>query len=383
MYLLEFIGIAVYIGAIVFTGPENIANRFAQLTGTNPSAIISMATNTGYTYNITAAGIAFGSLYATTNLASFIASSYFGSELKEVRKTQIYGVTIALIVLSVVMTLIFSATYYGFGKGLVHSLAFLYLQNPQHFPLQYFPGPQTLIYYVTANPWVILLVGIVFPFAAFCAATASALAGTRMMFAWSFDGIIPRSLSKLDRRFSSPYLIIIMTGIIGEISVFVWNYTSLLAYFLSYTTGFMLIYIIIGIAATVFPFMKKTKEIYEASPPIVRVEVAGFPLISILGIIAVIGSFIIAVMTVLPAYSGITNPTYMLATLGVGICNRVLLRRICCQQGQGIRSFARVQGSTPRVKSKWNLTNFKPNPFLNSQTKLAPSCLRHTGWELL
>jgi amino acid transporter len=117
---------------------------------------------------------------------------------------------------------------------------------------------------------------------------ATALCATRILFAWSFDRVMPRALSDVSERFHAPTWAGIVVGVIGIIGLCVATFTGIFNYFLNTAAMVLLVYAIVSVAAIVFPF--KRKEIFEASPSMVKTKLAGVPLISILGVIALIAS---------------------------------------------------------------------------------------------
>ena len=127
----------------------------------------------------------------------------------------------------------------------------------------------------------------------------------RVLFAWSFDGLMPRFLADVDPRTSVPLKGTIAVLILGELGILLWSYfpgifSAQVAYFVAV---FFFTFSIAGVAATLFPYIRR--EMYEASP-IAGYKLGPFPLISVAGVIA----------TIFSLYVGYVNLT--VPVLGVG-----------------------------------------------------------------
>jgi len=128
--------------------------------------------------------------------------------------------------------------------------------------------------------------------------------GARSMLAWSFDGILPRSLSNVSPRFHTPINAIIVLVVLSEISLILLNipYTAAKIYlFSTVLTWYACLtpLMLVGIAAVIFPY--RLKKIHDASPANYRV--LGIPVISLTGL----GTIVFSVLVI---YLELTNSIY-------------------------------------------------------------------------
>jgi amino acid transporter len=110
---------------------------------------------------------------------------------------------------------------------------------------------------------------------------------SKYMFAWSFDRVIPSKFADVNQRFHTPYLSVIAIVVIGVILSFLY---SILGYSTLFTMGSLVwgvSYIVPGLALTVFPYVKK--DLFSQAPGWVAKKVAGIPVVSIVGVLTVIG----------------------------------------------------------------------------------------------
>jgi amino acid transporter len=110
---------------------------------------------------------------------------------------------------------------------------------------------------------------------------------TRLLFAWSFDRLIPSVFANVNERFHTPVNATIFIIVLGEISTYVFLQVAA-AYAVFLTFGMTLTWIataflFLSIAAIVFPY--KCKDIYNSSVA-KGFEIGGIPLISIMGAIS-------------------------------------------------------------------------------------------------
>jgi amino acid transporter len=113
---------------------------------------------------------------------------------------------------------------------------------------------------------------------------------TRMIFAYAFDGILPRSVTKVSRG-GSPYVALVIT-ILGSIAILAWAIYVTTSFFqvLVYATLIQLIAMgLVGIAAIIVPWVKP--DLYRASTS--QKSFLGIPLVTIAGVGSVVTAIII------------------------------------------------------------------------------------------
>ena len=114
------------------------------------------------------------------------------------------------------------------------------------------------------------------------------IGNTRYLFAMSFDRVLPSAISKVDKRFNSPYIAIILLTIVTEIWLLLMTYVAGTGDWITsvvfVTVSAQLMTCIAGI---VFPFRASTKAIYEASPA-AKLKIGPVPLVSLFGFLGAI-----------------------------------------------------------------------------------------------
>lgn len=106
---------------------------------------------------------------------------------------------------------------------------------------------------------------------------------------------------------------VLLAGILAFIFFTIGTFTSLLNYFLYSITVWFLGWLVLGIAAMLFPYRRK--DIFQKSPAIVQRKVLGIPLISILGLITAVVSVVTVYVTIVPAFTGTVQLLYLGGTV--------------------------------------------------------------------
>jgi basic amino acid/polyamine antiporter, APA family len=245
----------------------------------------------GYQRTIAAAaanGLPHGhSLYDTLGmlpicLTTFVLSGYMGGELRTPRKTQLFttlgGSTFFYIILIVIAILIGKTVSYQFNT----SAAFLSTQHPGSYGFDQSPIYTWYAFLLTSSPVLLLLMGIGLAMMGLSNGPQQIIWGSRILFAWSLDRIVPAPIAWVWERTAAPVVAIVITVICGE--VVLWLYVrGTLTYFAPIII-FAADYILVSLTGIVIPFVKKTKTFWERSGN--NYKLGPIPVISILGVMS-------------------------------------------------------------------------------------------------
>lgn len=230
----------------------------------------------------------------------FQFSVYMGGEVKTPSKSQPIGILGSLAVHTALIYLGYVAFENLVSKEFVISLASMGgFQGLPFGTLYYLTYTYTSM--ATNNVIAIALIGIGFLVWQVMCLITGYMTGTRILFSWSFNRVVPESIAKVSNKFHSPWVATLIMGIGGMIFVYITALTPFASYVLNYVIIFVIFFFIGGFAAIVFPWKKK--DLFEASPSMVKKRVAGIPVMSILG---VVNTIFFAYMI----YSTMSNPFY-------------------------------------------------------------------------
>jgi len=298
----------IYLGLSV--SQSTFLSNFNSLSGTNVTSVVSAAASQpGYTTTITVIGTIFGIVFLFVGNLGYNFSTYLSGEIRGVKRTQTIGVLATIAVVAVFGIFLVELFQSLFGYNLLHSLSFLYDQinfgiNPAAPYPSTLPPPYPIFFmgFLTTNTFLIFLITVGVGIVVLVNVIPYMFVVTRNMFAWSFDRAVPEALSKVDGRFNSPWVATIVTFIVSVFVTYITSYTGVASTFTYSTILVALLFLVVGVAAIVFPFRRK--DIFDNSPGIVKTKIGSLPIISLLGLLTVISSGFVTYAILTPSYSG-------------------------------------------------------------------------------
>jgi basic amino acid/polyamine antiporter, APA family len=216
-------------------------------------------------------------------LCSFVLAGYMGGELRTPRKTQLVttlGGSVFLYAVIIIIALLIGKTV---GFGFNTSAAYLSTQHATAYGFNQSPIYTWYAFVLTSSPVILLLIGVGLAAMALANGPQQIIWGSRILFAWSLDGIVPSKIAWVWERTASPVIAIIITVLCGELVLFLYVKGTL-----TYFAPIIIItvdYTLVSITAIIIPFSKKTRTFWERSGN--NFKFGRIPVISILGVISV------------------------------------------------------------------------------------------------
>jgi len=134
------------------------------------------------------------------------------------------------------------------------------------------------------------------------------------VLAWALDGLVPRKLADVSDRTHSPLWSIGLSGVLGIVFLFVYAFDPSFAT-ISGFFGQVFTFLLTSIAAIVFPFTQR--DMFAASP--IKWRIGKVPVLSILGMISVIGLCLIEWAFLNDPNSGISFQSPLMLDINVGV----------------------------------------------------------------
>lgn len=234
------------------------------------------------------AGLAFVNLCV---LGSTYAANISG-EIKKINVAQPLA-QIGTLTVFVIWWIIFTTVAAnGLGENLIRGLTYIETQGQATALFGTYPVISWFIVFATDN-WLLIALGgpTLFLFCTYGSALGLSFAPSRNLFAFAFDGLLPSWVSKVSRT-GSPNNAVILSGVLAWAVFTIATFTSWLAYHTYTSTTWFTGWVILGIAAAVFPYVRR--DIFEKSPALVQSKIVGVPVITILGIVG----FLVSVLTI-------------------------------------------------------------------------------------
>jgi amino acid transporter len=257
---------------------------------------------------------------------STLGSTYAANISGEIKKVNVAMPLsqIGAMVLFLVYWLIFTTVAnHGLGDTTIRSLSYIDTQGQATTMLNTLPTISYMVVWMTQNWFLVAIAGpLGFLVATWGGILGLSFAPVRNLFAFSFDGLLPGWVNKVSRN-GSPNRAVLLAFLIAWVIMTVSIFTAWWS-FITYTvTIWMVGWVILGIAAMVFPWRRK--DIFEKSPALVQSRIAGIPWITILGLLGTIVAAVSIYATFLVGTTPTFNKTNLLWTSAVFIAAPIVI----------------------------------------------------------
>jgi len=279
----------------------------------------SAAATAGLAYSNSSGTFLAAGFFTIFSVLGYQSVGYLGGEVKRsgtnIIKSMIIAVLITVLVLVAALIVIQNTMGYDFlaGAGFMSVLGKIAVA-PYYIvaAAMLVPNP-TVIFLMYLSIWMWLFVTI----------AAIFLLLSRMIFAWSFDGVIPTIFADVSKRFRTPTYSVLLIGVLIELGIFLSLYTQ---FGILVNLGLVLLatYAVNTFTSAVFPYVKPA--IFATSPPVVNYKIGGkIPLISVTGGLTTL-LFLLLIYEIIenPAITGAVTPLTSGAVVVVAIIGAVI-----------------------------------------------------------
>ena len=329
-------GIITWIGLLATTTTDTFISNFNWFMsstfgwgGSNPyQYLLSQASSAGYTAPPLSQTSIMSSILIGPVLAYAYASAFWSGnitgEIKGVndfkRGLAVYlgADMFSMVVTGILMLLLISMV----GNPFMQAASFIWMTGrASSMPIAPFYG--LFILTATRSPilWCWILIGFNAWF--WMWPTNNYIGSTRYMFAMSFDRMLPSMLGKVKTRFLTPIYSLTIFFLASVVFSYLYYYTSFAALTLDMPLVMMIVFLAVCITGAIFPYAKKTKEMYETSN-VARYRIGGLHLISIAGVLGFLyTAYSLYLYAVDPRYG--VNSTQGLLFLAGGFAATVII----------------------------------------------------------
>ena len=210
------------------------------------------------------------------------ASTSIGAEVRTPKKSQLYGAVGGVVVYTGAVLVLVLLIAKVVGLDFNQAVAWL-SYNPPADGTAVEPYPVFITYagVIINNGLLLGLVGIGMVLWSYFWLPSAQMIATRSMFAWSFDRLVPDKISEVHPRYHAPWVAIAITAVVSE--VFLVLYWQGVFSFLQPALAYNIIFAVASLAGIVFPYLKRTKALFEASS--MNYRVLGIPVMTICGVV--------------------------------------------------------------------------------------------------
>jgi amino acid transporter len=277
--VLGILGCAVILLVFTFTSREQFVlawnNLAAQYSSLNYDAFLTTARtaieeagdvlpNTWNWFDTLGVMVAGSWLFAYSYCITFIAG-----EVKRPDKSIILGNLFAVLVPGIFMLWLALALYRTVGFEFLSATAWVdnMGEGLAGYNLPWSPHFVGLAAVITQNKILVFLMALSFVLFNVWWVALSHLAFPRILFAWGMDRMGPKWFADINARFATPIKNLILGFLLGEIGIAIYAFRQNPMTGLS-VTGLEIVSVfgVTAIAAAVFPYVKKVKNIWNSSP---------------------------------------------------------------------------------------------------------------------
>ncbi len=289
VFVIGVIGLLVALGVMATTSHAQFVQNFnnfatAQgVTSTNPQ---------GYYGDIAAQATAlpkYGFLLATIgiipvaswSLAYGQATTAVGGEIRRPNRNLPLGAALSVLIaggfIGIGAILFINVVGQSFLSGAVNAFV------GGTWPFTPWPYFDFFVSVAFATPIVTLLVGIGFIAWILYYPGLDCLMNTRALLAWSFDRLGPAGLGKVSDKYHTPIRAVALFSVLNWIAFLIFSlYFNLVASLTATLAVFLTMFLVMGIVGLVFPFLTKTKAIFNSSS--VKWRIGRVPVLTIASI---------------------------------------------------------------------------------------------------
>jgi basic amino acid/polyamine antiporter, APA family len=266
----------------------------------------------------------------------FTYSSYIGGEVKEPGRNQ-PRIILATLAFAAAMYLVCLWRFYDIvGQDFINSVVYLNNNTDNGSGLPVDPVLNLFAGIMTGSTILNVIMALSFFLWNFLLLFVIATVITRNLFAWSVDRILPDAVTKVDRRFHSPWVATLIVIVASEILLVLYVFTTFFQQVSNYIVLYSIAFWATSFAAILLPYRRP--EIYNSAPEFVRRKIGGVPVLVLFGVgNLVLFSLVLYSAFKLPAFSGPTGTDAVLFVVGIYLAGLVVyLAARAIQRRRGI-----------------------------------------------
>jgi len=298
---------------MLFQSHSHVVTALQANWHTTPSSIIKAAASVGFTSAAAPhlRNSVYGIMFGVTGFIGFWMMAYVGGEIKGARRSGARAIMLTWAIGGAGFVVGALLIYHVYGAKFLNSINYLYNSAPDKYHLPLPPFVPSLALLLSGNRFVEALVSLGFLLTMLWIIPSGFIFASRNMFAWSFDRLVPGWLADVNDRTHSPVNVAIVGGVVTELLLLATIYTSFWADLVNLTGVMAICFMLVSIAAVVFPYRRP--DIFAKAPSWVQRRFGPVPLIGIVGVVSALCWLVVAyVAWTTPAIGGAVSWSSML-----------------------------------------------------------------------
>jgi basic amino acid/polyamine antiporter, APA family len=288
-FVVVWAGMLVWLIGMAVTSRSDFTSRWNAVSGSTVDKIVATAHAGSFNAG---GGLAWGAtlfamVYCFQVYTGFQWTGYFAGEIRNARRTAISSIIGGLIASAAIYMIAVALIYHSFGFSFFGSLVYLGLGGgTADYHLSFTPYLPAMVNFLNLPSVLRDFVAISFVLAILWWTPTGFMLGTRNLFAWSFDRLMPSKVTDVSGTTHTPVVAIGVIALFVELLNYLNVYQNLGAYLLNLIAVLGLAFVIVSLAAAALPWTRP--NLVAAGPALGARRVAGVPLISVVGVISAV-----------------------------------------------------------------------------------------------
>src|SRR5438552_2620169 len=286
-FALVWIGMIGWLVAMLVGSHGHFVQEWNQQSGTTYNGIINQAHQLGFNAG---GGIAWGAtlfamVYCFQVYTGFQWTGYFAGEIRNARRTAVTSILGGLIASAVIYMVGVALIYHTYGFDFFGSLVYLGLGGgTANYHLSFSPYLPAMVNFLDIPSPLRDFVAISFVLAILWWTPTGFMLGTRNLFAWSFDRLMPAAVTDVNDTTHTPVVAIVVIALFVELLNYLNIYQNLGAYLLNLIAVLGLAFICVSLAAAALPWTRP--QMVASGPGLGTRKILGIPWITVIGVIS-------------------------------------------------------------------------------------------------
>jgi basic amino acid/polyamine antiporter, APA family len=288
-FVVVWAGMLTWLIGMAVTSRSDFTSRWNSVSGSTVNGILSSAHGAGFNAG---GGLAWGAtlfamVYCFQVYTGFQWTGYFAGEIRNARRTAVTSIIGGLIASAAIYLIAVALVYHSFGFSFFGSLVFLGLGGgTAHYHLAFSPYLPAMVNFLNLPSGLRDFIAIAFVLAILWWTPTGFMLGTRNLFAWSFDRLMPTRLTEVNETTHTPVFAIAVIALFVELLNYLNIYQNLGAYLLNLIAVLGVAFIVVSLAAAALPWTRPS--LHASGPALGARRIAGLPVISIIGVISAV-----------------------------------------------------------------------------------------------
>jgi len=307
--VFAILGFLLATGVMLAVSRTAFIHALAGFSGGNTGAfaqILQAAHHAGWAAGVTASDTFSLYPFAFLLLLGVTAANLTGGELKRPQRSYLIGVGSTVLALTVCLLVGWFAMEHLVGLSFLQASSFLTTSHPATLanitsaPL----GDSGIFYaYAVAGSVIRVLIAVSFPATHLVGPLILLLLTSRLVFALSWDRLLPVGLSTVSARLHTPVRAVVFTSVGGVIFAVLGRYTGLAALLATLSLVFAVMFVLASAALAILPYRRR--DLYAAIPKPLGEKWFGVPPATVIGVSSVlVNGFVAYLIATTSAISG-------------------------------------------------------------------------------